>query len=70
MKQAFVKSWATTAIGVVLLLYIGYKLYLEPDLDIATVFNMLIALGFIASKDATASHTKEGSGSKDKNPTE
>jgi hypothetical protein len=58
MKQAIFKSWITTLIGIILLAYIPYKLYLDASLSIDTVFGMLVALGFIVGKDGNATHSR------------
>lgn len=59
MKQTFLKSWATTLIGIALIGFTGYKVWTDPGMSIESAAGMfVVGLGFIASKDATASHTK------------
>ena len=59
MKEAFLKSWKTTLIGIILIIYLVYKLFFKGyDLDIQILFEMLVALGFMSSKDVTHTHSK------------
>lgn len=59
MKQTLLKSWKTTAFGVLMLGYLAWKLFSgDLVLDQSTIMNLLIGMGFLASKDGNASHTK------------
>lgn len=49
------KSWKTTLIGLVIIVALFWN---GIDLSVESAIALLIAIGFITSKDATASHTK------------
>lgn len=59
MKETILKSWKTTVVGLVIIGYYAYKLIvLKETINPSEIVSVLIGAGFIASKDATASHTK------------
>lgn len=59
MKDAVLKSWKTTGVGLIIIGYELYKVFvLKAAPDFGQAISLLFALGFFLSKDATASHTK------------
>lgn len=59
MKDAILKSWKSTLIGFVAIAYYAYKgLILKETIDMNELVGVLFAVGFLVTKDASASHTK------------
>ena len=59
MKEALLKSWRTTLVGLVLVGYLAYKLFFQGhEIDTQTVLEMLVALGFLSSGDGAKSSTQ------------
>jgi len=53
------KGLKTTIIGIISILGLAYKIYLEGGLSVEDFFILTMGVGFIASKDSNASHTKD-----------
>lgn len=57
MNKTF-KSWKTTLIGLVIIAGLIYSVFWNGSaISFESAISLLIAIGFIASKDSTASHT-------------
>lgn len=57
MNNTF-KSWKTTLIGLVIIAGLIYSVFWNGSaISFESAISLLIAIGFIASKDSTASHT-------------
>lgn len=53
------KGLKTTIIGIIAILGLAYKIYLEGGLSVEDFFIVTMGIGFIASKDYNGSHTKD-----------
>jgi len=53
------KGIKTTIIGVIAILGLAYKIFLEGGLSVEDFFILTMGIGFIASKDYNGSHTKD-----------
>ncbi|MGB0896909.1 MAG: hypothetical protein ACPGRW_06275 [Flavobacteriaceae bacterium] len=63
MAQNFLKSWKTTLIGFLILsIFIYDTISNNKALDVSImngIVSLLVTIGFITSKDATATHTTD-----------
>lgn len=59
MKDAILKSWKSTLVGVLAIGYYAYKsLIMKEPINMNELVSVLFAIGFLVTKDASASHTK------------
>jgi hypothetical protein len=67
----FQKSWKTTVLGVLIILYHAYNFISNGvEIDFHTVIEMLLGLGLIATKDFDVTHSKKRTGDDYPNPDE
>jgi len=52
------KSWKTTSVGIVAILGLIYKGYLNGGFAVEDFLILVVGIGFISSKDANKSHSE------------
>jgi len=62
-----VKSWKTTAIGIIALLGLVYNIYTNGGISVADFLTLIVAIGFLASKDSDVTHSNSKSAKRPRN---
>ena len=53
------KSWKTTLIGIIAIIGLCFKIYTEGGLSTEDFVYLIMAIGFLVTKDFDKSHTKK-----------
>ena len=53
------KSWKTTSVGIVAILGLIYKGYLNGGFAVEDFLILVVGIGFVSSKDANKSHSEQ-----------
>ena len=52
-----VKSWKTTAIGIIALLGLGYNIYTNGGISVSDFLLLITSIGFLLTKDSDVTHS-------------
>ncbi len=55
-----IKSWKTTAIGIIALIGLGFNAYTNGGFSVADFLLLITGIGFLASKDGDVTNSSNG----------
>ena len=60
MKDLFLKSWQTTLVGLLIIAFAIYQIFVaKVAVDLQAIVSLLFGVGFLVAKDGSASHSKD-----------